>query len=154
MLPRGPRYSPWQFRFDSKPMTVPVDRLLICLWDCHFFRVANGILSSWAFWYFVCVGSGDRTPGFALVKHTLLSQAWSSNDAESLTLIFNFSTRLFGFLSLMSFKYKLRVTYFVFYVFCEYFLPENAVLGNNPGPCTSHANPQPCLPFSQGSTCG
>lgn len=139
MFPLGPRYSPWQFRSDSKPVTVPVDRLLICLWYCHFFWVATGVLSSWAFWYFVCIGSGDRTQGFVLVKHTQLSWAWHPDDAESLALILKFSTRLFDFLSLMSFKYKF--TYFVFYVFCEWFLPENAVLGNNPGPCTSHANP-------------
>lgn len=108
----------------SSHMTVPVDILLICLWYCHLFCRANGVLSCWAFLgLFVYIGSGTRSQGLSVhSKPTFRTQAklQPPSDTESLlcVLILTFLTRLLDFLSLMSFKYKM---------FCNYFHSEYAV---------------------------
>lgn len=79
----------------SSHMTVPVDILLICLWYCHLFCRANGVLSCWAFLgFFVYIGSGTRSQGLSVhIKPTFRTQAklQPPSDAESLLVCFNFN---------------------------------------------------------------
>lgn len=79
----------------SSHMTVPVDILLICLWYCHLFCRANGVLSCWVFLgFFVYIGSGTRSQGLSVhIKPTFRTQAklQPPSDAESLLVCFNFN---------------------------------------------------------------